>query len=107
MRHLPIRIPLMRVTEATPCTPACRPPLGPHAHCRVCHRTLAGSVSYDAHRTGGRCIDVARAGLVEVGGLWASPAAHRVRADLVSRFTPRPRPALADPFTLPTLGGPL
>ncbi len=66
------------------CTPDCRLPVRSQAHCSVCHRTLSGVTYFDQHRRDGWCVDLPDLGLVEVDGLWSSPAGHAQRAQLVS-----------------------
>lgn len=61
------------------CTAACRRPSPSQAHCAACHRTLGSVRDFDRHRVAGACADLASLGLVERGGLWATPEGHERR----------------------------
>jgi hypothetical protein len=51
--------------------------VGSRCRCSVCGRTFRNLAGFDAHRPDrGGCGDPAAAGLVERGGLWATPEGH-------------------------------
>jgi hypothetical protein len=59
------------------CRPGCRAPAGgSQAHCSVCHLTFRAVGDFTRHRRDGRCVDLAAMGLVERGGVWATPEGH-------------------------------
>jgi hypothetical protein len=51
--------------------------IGSRCRCSVCGRTFRNLAGFDAHRPDrGGCGDPAAAGLVERGGIWATPEGH-------------------------------
>jgi hypothetical protein len=65
----------------TRCGPDCRAPVGgSQAHCGTCHQTTRTTGDWQRHRQDGWCLNLASLGLVEQGGIWATPEGH-VAAD--------------------------
>ena len=56
-------------------------PGSPWCHCSTCGRTFRNLAGFDAHRPGD-CVDPTTLGMIEDGGLWATPESHaRAAAD--------------------------
>jgi hypothetical protein len=92
--------------RGTKCGPTCHRPIGPQAHCSVCHALLRSVTDFDQHRYDGWCLDLTALGLVEVDGLWATPEGHAAREmDLAKLALARSQRAtgIAKPLT-PAVG---
>ena len=61
------------------CTDSCKRPTQSQAHCSVCHSSMRSVSFFDQHRMDGWCLDLPALGLIEVGGLWATPEGHAQR----------------------------